>query len=101
MILGAWLSKFPSNTLILAADAQAGMAISYRSHPNLPFFHYNVRMLETILRTKLYIPPLLPNLVPRLRLIERLNQGLHLGHKLTLISAPAGFGETTLVSAWD
>ena len=34
----------------------------------------------------------------RPRLVERLNQGLH--RKLTLISAPAGFGKTTLVSAW-
>ena len=37
-------------------------------------------------------------LVPRPRLIERLNEGLH--RKLTLVSAPAGFGKTTLVSAW-
>ena len=57
-------------------------------------------MLETILRTKLFIPPLRPNLVPRPRLIERLNQGLQLGRKLTLVSAPAGFGKTTLVSEW-
>jgi len=55
---------------------------------------------ETLLQTKLYIPPLRPNLVPRPRLIERLNQGLQLGHKLTLVSAPAGFGKTTLVSEW-
>jgi LuxR family maltose regulon positive regulatory protein len=57
-------------------------------------------MPETLLRTKLYVPPLRPNLVPRSQLIERLNQGLPLGHKLTLISAPAGFGKTTLVSEW-
>jgi LuxR family maltose regulon positive regulatory protein len=63
-------------------------------------FPYNVCMGETLLQTKLYIPPLRPNLVPRPRLIERLNQGLHLAHKLTLISAPAGFGKTTLVSEW-
>jgi predicted PurR-regulated permease PerM len=55
---------------------------------------------EEFLQTKLYIPPLRPNLVPRPRLIERLNQGLQPGHKLTLISAPAGFGKTTLVSEW-
>ena len=55
-------------------------------------------MPETLLRTKLFSPPLKPNLVPRPHLIERLNQGLHLGHKLTLVSAPAGFGKTTLVS---
>ncbi len=57
-------------------------------------------MPETLLRTKLFVPPLRPNLVPRPQLIERLNQGLQLGHKLTLISAPAGFGKTTLVSEW-
>jgi LuxR family transcriptional regulator, maltose regulon positive regulatory protein len=51
-----------------------------------------------ILATKLYIPPSRPNVVLRLRLIERLNQGLQ--HKLTLISAPAGFGKTTLLSEW-
>jgi len=53
-----------------------------------------------MLRTKLYIPPLRPNLVPRPQLLERLNHGLQLDHKLTLISAPAGFGKTTLVSEW-
>jgi len=63
-------------------------------------FPYNKRMLETLLRTKLYVPPLRPNRVPRPHLIERLNQGLQLGHKLTLISGPAGFGKTTLVSEW-
>ncbi|MEZ4726191.1 MAG: hypothetical protein R3E79_03545 [Caldilineaceae bacterium] len=51
-----------------------------------------------ILATKLYIPPSRPNLVIRPRLIERLNDGLD--GKLTLISAPAGFGKTTLVSSW-
>ena len=51
-----------------------------------------------ILATKLYIPPPRPKVVLRPRLIERLNEGLH--RKLTLISAPAGFGKTTLVSAW-
>src|SRR5687768_8947469 len=51
-----------------------------------------------ILATKLYIPTPRPNLVLRPRLIERLNEGLH--RKLTLISAPAGFGKTTLVCEW-
>jgi len=51
-----------------------------------------------LLKTKLYIPPPRPELVSRPRLIERLNEGLH--RKLTLISAPAGFGKTTLVSEW-
>ena len=55
-------------------------------------------MSEPLLLTKLYIPPPRINVVSRPRLIERLNAGLH--SKLTLISAPAGFGKTTLVSEW-
>src|SRR5215469_10408343 len=55
-------------------------------------------MSTPILATKLSIPPLRPKVVSRSRLIERLNEGLH--HKLTLISAPAGFGKTTLISEW-
>jgi len=33
-------------------------------------------------------------------LIERLNEGMRLGHRLTLVSVPAGFGKTTLLSEW-
>ncbi|MFN8488904.1 MAG: LuxR C-terminal-related transcriptional regulator [Caldilineaceae bacterium] len=57
-------------------------------------------MSTSILATKLYIPPPRPKVVPRPHLIERLNAGLAMGHKLTLISASAGFGKTTLVSEW-
>jgi len=57
-------------------------------------------MATPLLTTKLYIPPPRSNLVPRPRLIQRLDEGLRLGHKLVLISAPAGFGKTTLVSEW-
>src|SRR6266511_5104250 len=55
-------------------------------------------MSAPILATKLYIPP--PRTQPntRLHLINQLNDGL--SRKLTLISAPAGFGKTTLVSEW-
>ena len=55
-------------------------------------------MTTPLLATKLYIPPPRPNIVRRPRLIARLNEGLD--RKLTLISAPAGFGKTTLVSDW-
>jgi LuxR family maltose regulon positive regulatory protein len=58
-------------------------------------------MTTPLLTTKLYIQPLRPELVSRPRLIERLNEGLRLGRKLTLISAPAGFGKTTLLSSWS
>jgi LuxR family maltose regulon positive regulatory protein len=55
-------------------------------------------MSTPILTTKLYIPLPRHQTVFRPRLIEQLNEGLH--HKLILISAPAGFGKTTLVSEW-
>jgi LuxR family transcriptional regulator, maltose regulon positive regulatory protein len=51
-----------------------------------------------LLATKLYAPPARPDLVARPRLFDRLSAGL--SGKLTLIAAPAGFGKTTLVSAW-
>jgi LuxR family maltose regulon positive regulatory protein len=57
-------------------------------------------MPDNLLRTKLYAPPLRSKLVPRRHLIERLNQGLQSGHKITLVSAPAGFGKTACVSEW-
>src|SRR5215469_14664681 len=59
---------------------------------------YNEAMPTPILATKLYIPPLRPQLVSRPRLLARLNAGLY--HTLILISAPPGFGKTTLVSQW-
>ena len=61
-------------------------------------------MITPILDTKLYIPPPRPKIVLRPHLFERLSEGLSqnqgFGRKLTLISAPAGFGKTTLVSEW-
>jgi LuxR family transcriptional regulator, maltose regulon positive regulatory protein len=54
--------------------------------------------MTSILASKLYLPRLRPNVVSRPHLIERLSAGLY--RKLTLISAPAGFGKTTLVSEW-
>jgi ATP/maltotriose-dependent transcriptional regulator MalT len=53
---------------------------------------------ETLLSTKLYLPPPRPRLVARPRLTERLTLGQT--KPLTLISAPAGFGKSTLLSEW-
>ncbi len=50
------------------------------------------------LETKFYVPKWRSSLVPRTRLIERLDQGAE--RKLTLVSAPAGFGKTTLLAEW-
>ncbi len=57
-------------------------------------------MTTPLLMTKLYIPPPSPNLVLRPRLMARLGKALRLQHRLTLISAKAGSGKTTLVSEW-
>ena len=65
---------------------------------------YNWSMSAPILATKLYVPLPRPDAVLRSHLIERLNENLchdlGFGHKLTLVSAPAGFGKTTLISEW-
>ncbi|MCB0106684.1 MAG: hypothetical protein KDE53_12265, partial [Caldilineaceae bacterium] len=57
-------------------------------------------MYTPILATKLYAPTLRPKGVLRRRLTDRLNEGLAMGRKVTLISASAGFGKTTLVGEW-
>jgi LuxR family maltose regulon positive regulatory protein len=55
-------------------------------------------MSTVLLRTKLYVPAVRPELVPRPHLVDRLNEGL--SRKLILIAAPAGYGKTTLLSSW-
>lgn len=55
-------------------------------------------MTETLLQTKLHIPVTRRSLVPRTRLLVKLNAGLD--GRLTLVAAPAGFGKTTLVVDW-
>jgi len=54
--------------------------------------------VDQLLTTKLYIPQINVDLVPRPRLYERLDEGLLC--KLTLVSASAGFGKSTLVASW-
>src|ERR1044072_5119929 len=54
--------------------------------------------VSKLLTTKLYLPPARQTLVDRPVLLERLKDGLK--GRLTLVSAPAGFGKTSLVAAW-
>lgn len=53
---------------------------------------------QTIIQTKLVPPPTRPNIVSRPRLIKQLNKGWQ--RRLTVVSAPAGFGKSTLISDW-
>jgi LuxR family transcriptional regulator, maltose regulon positive regulatory protein len=59
-------------------------------------------MTTLLLQTKLYRPSPRPDLVTRERLLQQFLTGLWTGQafarKLTLVSAPAGFGKTTLIS---
>ncbi|MGV8896289.1 MAG: LuxR C-terminal-related transcriptional regulator [Rhodoglobus sp.] len=57
-------------------------------------------MSMPVLATKLFVPPPRAQAVARPRLIQKLDAGIRSGRKLTLISAPAGFGKTTILSAW-
>ena len=57
-------------------------------------------MPAPVLATKLFMPPARPHAVLRPRLIQRLSEGQEQGQTLTLISAPAGFGKSTLLSMW-
>ena len=57
-------------------------------------------MSTLILQTKLYVPATTKGRVFRPRLLRCLNAGLQAGHRLILVSAPAGFGKTTLIADW-
>ena len=53
---------------------------------------------DVLLATKLYVPASRPDLVPRPRLADRLDEGLARG--LVLVCAPAGYGKTVLLADW-
>ena len=56
------------------------------------------KMANYLIKTKLFVPECSPLIVNRERLFRRLDESIEF--KLSLISAPAGFGKTTLASAW-
>ncbi|AFQ43350.1 LuxR C-terminal-related transcriptional regulator [Desulfosporosinus meridiei] len=57
-------------------------------------------MANLLLKTKIHVPKPRPGLIGRKRLLERLDEGLLTGRPFALISAPAGYGKTTLVTNW-
>ena len=57
-------------------------------------------MPDDLLKTKLFIPPARPGQVARPQLMQKLEDGLQSGQRLTLVSAPPGFGKTTIITEW-
>ena len=79
---------------------ETGLRLAHDARPyNPPMVGSPGQTVATspLLETKLYIPKLRPSLVPRPRLIERLDQA---DSRLILVSAPAGFGKTTVLAEW-
>lgn len=56
------------------------------------------RARDEVLATKLNAPPARPDLLPRSRLTDRLDEGM--ARSVTLVCTPAGFGKTTLLTDW-
>ena len=55
-------------------------------------------MPSNLIQTKLLVPPLRPGWVKRPHLVAQMNSGLE--RKLILVSAPAGYGKSTLLAEW-
>ncbi|MDQ1657363.1 MAG: hypothetical protein QOD41_2446, partial [Cryptosporangiaceae bacterium] len=77
------------------------VAVRNLSAPAGRLCSYDPGMVPTpVLATKLFAPAPRPQLVARPRLAEQLDATLEAGRRLILVSAPAGFGKTTLLSDW-
>ena len=87
------LDRLEAAASTLAQRAEPHTPLSARSDGGHPEAY-----ADPILATKLLIPPRARTLVHRQRLLAGVDAGLH--HKLTLLSAPAGFGKTTLLAEW-
>jgi LuxR family maltose regulon positive regulatory protein len=75
--------------------SRVGPAVMEGGNQNNPSY---LEQRELLLSTKLFVPSLRHNRVNRPRLFEWMNRGLD--KALVLVSAPAGYGKTTLVSSW-
>jgi LuxR family maltose regulon positive regulatory protein len=73
-------------------------AIALKSTARWTFVRRTTRRVDALIESKLYAPRRRHGLVPRTRLAKRLERAAEA--KLTLVSAPAGFGKTTLLAAW-
>ena len=97
-----YLGKSPALTLerLMRAAVELASAPGTKTHASSgPPAHASPPLPPGLLATKLYVPSARRPVIPRPRLVAQLLAGL--AGKLTLISAPAGFGKTTVVSAWQ
>lgn len=85
-------SQFDTSLNVLSENEQSKNGAYIRSATQNSFQN------QTPLQTKICIPPSADNWIARIRLDQKLEEGF--GHKLTLVSAPAGFGKTTLLIDW-
>src|SRR6266581_3822770 len=92
-LLRAQSEALPPPLASVAADANAEGDVTLR-----PLLAQRSQPLPPLLATKHHVPRPRTHLVPRAHLVERLQQGVELA--LTLVSAPAGFGKTTLLAQW-
>jgi LuxR family transcriptional regulator, maltose regulon positive regulatory protein len=90
-LAGEHTAAKPTETSIFQVVAPASISPASRTAvPGSP--------ASSLMRNKLYRPRSSSDVIPRARLLERLNAAL--GGKITLVCAPAGFGKTTLLVEW-
>ena len=90
------LERLIAAATALAPDGEAD--VGTYSSPHRRRNHATAPHANPILATKLFVPRVRPTLLPRPRLLAQLAAAL--AGPLTLLSAPAGFGKTTLLAAW-
>jgi len=96
-VAGILHAQIAAQTLPAASLPTAGTDVEMETaQPPLPARQRTP--LHPLLATKLHVPRPRPHLVPRAHLVERLRQGM--SRPLTLVSAPAGYGKTTLLAQW-
>jgi hypothetical protein len=96
--VGGGFLVVPALVMLLGLPVQVAVPSGMKFPPQSML--YNGPMATQILATKLYIPSPLPKVVARHHLIEQLNHRLSTRRSVTLMSAPGGFGKTTLVTEW-
>ena len=98
--LGPDSSFYSAKIVRISSGGNGRVSTAYAIIPLVYSFLIMVTHMETdaLIRTKLIPPTLSPDVLPRPQLIERLENGRY--RKLTLISAPAGYGKSILATLW-